>query len=146
MKKLLLAGGILFGVACLALVAVAIRRALERPGDPSHQRRIAAQINARAPIDATAMLEVTGASSDATSLTVRYQLLNARAANVEAPGERAAREELRKHSCETKELRALLDDGVTLHYVVTDIDNVPFLKTDVLRWECGAGLTAPSSQ
>src|SRR5215213_2902784 len=100
MKKLLLIGSVLFGVAVLAIVATIVRRALEKPGAPSHLRRIAAQINARAPMDAAGMLEVTGAESDDTSLTVHYQLLNANAANVDAAGQRAAREQLRKHSCE----------------------------------------------
>lgn len=146
MKKLFLVGSVLFAAAIVAIIIAVGRRAFEKPGAPSHLRRIAAQINARAPMDAGGMLEVTAAESDATSLTVHYQLLNADAAKVDATGQRAAREQLRQHSCEKEDLRELLDNGVTLHYVLVDMKNVPILSTDILRWECGGGLTAPSSR
>ena len=147
MRKLLLIGTILFAVACAAILFEVFRRTYFEPkGSPSHLRRVAAQINGKEPIDAGEMLELTGAESRDTTLVVHYQVLNALAANVTEPGKRQVREVLRGKACETAALREVLDNGATLRYVLVDMNKVPILDTEILRWECGGVTTARSSQ
>ena len=52
----------------------------------------------------------------------------------------------RNHSCTNEALRELLDNDVSLHYVMVDSEDKPLLNTEVLRWECGEVTTARSSQ
>jgi hypothetical protein len=147
MKKFFLVATIIFCIACAAIVFELVRRAYFEPkGSPSHLRRIAAQINDRAPMDAGEMMEVTGAESSDTTLVVHYRLLNAFAANVDAPMQRKVREVLRGHACEKEALREVLDGGAALRYVLVDMNDAPILDTEILRWECGVVAIAPSSR
>ncbi|HEX6097815.1 MAG TPA: hypothetical protein VF432_15930 [Thermoanaerobaculia bacterium] len=148
MKRFLLVGTILFCAAVVAILAEIVRRSFfEKPGSPSHLKRIALQINEREwETNEDSVVVPVSAQAGDRRLTMQYELLTASAAEVDDVTRREVREVMRRGACEKDAFRELLDAGVTLQYVINDSDGAPVLSTEVLRWECGGGLSAPSSR
>ena len=146
MKRVFLAGTILFCAAVAwILIEVARRAWLEEKGSMRHLQRIASQINGLEPDD-TRDFELTATAHSDRSLTLRYELLETRAADADEAMKRQVRELFRKDACEKKALRELLDSGATLRVMIVDGEDVPILQSEILRWECGEVSTARSSQ
>jgi hypothetical protein len=135
MKKSLIVTIVLCGVILVWLVMIG-RRVFEKPGSPSHLERIALQINERSPKKTGDAMEMTSAQAGDRRLTVQYRLLALPAAEVDAVTLREMREQLRRYSCDTESMRELLENGVTMHYVIHGSDGAQVTSTEVLLWEC----------
>jgi hypothetical protein len=146
MKKSLIVTIVLCAILLVWLIMIA-RRVFEKPGSPRHLERIALQINEREwKSSEDAVVIPASAQAGNGRLTVQYELLTMSAAEVDDGTRREMREVMRRDACGKDALRELLDAGVTLQYVLNDTAGAQVLSTEVLRWECGGGLSAPSSQ
>lgn len=145
MKRFFLVFTILFCAAVVAMIGWVVYVAyFEEKGSLRHVQRIAGQLNAVG--DTRESFELTATAHSDRSLTLRYEMFDLYAEDVDEAGKRAVRERLRTHACTDKGLRELLDAGVMLRVVIVDGDDAPILSTELLRWECGGVATAGSSR